>query len=124
MNIFGTWNLQCIQDLQFYMIVSLHFIVSLKFHLETKKSETLQINIHILCVLFAPDICKGSEKLKSCDMFEYSFVFFCWALCLDFPCKNIIGHLACTVDSQAVVAKGVVNGLAHSPERLVTRSSK
>ncbi|KAK2904934.1 hypothetical protein Q8A67_006733 [Cirrhinus molitorella] len=43
----------------------------------------------------------------------------------DFPCENIINHLGCTVDSQGAAAvKGVVNGLARHPKRLVTHSSK
>lgn len=59
-------------------------------------------------------------------MYEYSLnMFFCCILCLDFPCENIISHLGCTVDSWgAAVVKGVVNGLARHPERLVTHSSK
>lgn len=59
-------------------------------------------------------------------MFEYSLnMVFCCVLCLDFPCENIISHLACTVDSWgAPVVKGVVNGLARRPKRSVTHSSK
>jgi len=59
-------------------------------------------------------------------MFEYSLsIVFCCVLCLDFSCETIISHLACAVDLWgATVVKGVVNGLARRPKRLVTFSSK
>lgn len=59
-------------------------------------------------------------------MYEYSLnMVFCCVLYLYFPCENIIDHLGCTVDSRgAAVVKGVVNGLARHPKRLVTHSPK